>query len=248
MNAETINRLRELNNRFYDQYADSFSETRGHAWPGWKRVLSDVRNEPKSVKTVIDIAGGNCRFEKYCIENGLHDTKFHVVDSCPALAPEIPNTTFQFLDVIECLLSSKQLDKEICSNPADLVVSFGFLHHVPDEVLRTTFLRQLVSIASPSGIIAITFWQFAKNPRLAEKAIATTDAACRELGLVLDENDFILGWKGAEGAYRYCHSFTDGEVERIVRLISDCAELVDCFSEDGKTGDMNKYVVVRRHM
>ena len=245
MNTETVNKLRELNNRFYAKNAQSFSETRQHAWPGWDRVLAIARENGTAAK-VLDIAGGNLRFEEYCMRNGLAQAEFYVVDSCPSLAKSIDGVVFQELDIVELLASAAPITQAILAPQCDLVASFGFAHHIPDEPLRVSFVRQLIDMAESGGIVALTFWQFAEDPAMKSKAMATTEAACNELGLDLDEGDYILGWKDVVGAYRYCHSFSDQEIDHIVHAISETAEAVDVFSNDGKSGRMNRYVVLRR--
>lgn len=209
-------------------------------------MLDNIREGNVAINQVIDIAGGNLRFERFCQANGFEKTQFLVVDSCPELAESETGITVQILDVVECLLHQLPVNEVLRSVPSQLVVSFGFMHHIPIEQIRIDFLRQLVYMAEPGGYVAVTFWQFARNPINQAKAEATTRDACGKFGLHLDANDYILGWKDTAGAYRYCHSFTDGEVLRAIESVSDCAALDDCYSSDGKTGDMNKYVVLRR--
>ena len=48
------------------------------------------------------------------------------------------------------------------------------------------------------------------------------------------------------GAYRYCHSFADSEIESLIADVANCALLVDRFKADGRTGDSNEYLVFRR--
>lgn len=57
--------------------------------------------------------------------------------------------------------------------------------------------------------------------------------------------DFVLGWQNVPGAYRYCHSFSDIELDQLVVACGDAAEEVVRFTADGRTGEMNAYVVLQ---
>lgn len=58
-------------------------------------------------------------------------------------------------------------------------------------------------------------------------------------------NDYLLGWQDTQGLYRYCHHFDEPEIERLLAAVADSAELVSRFEADGKTGNLNEYVVLR---
>ena len=97
--------------------------------------------------------------------------------------------------------------------------------------------------------MAVSLWQFAKSPELAAKAIETTAKARTEYGLpMLDEGDYLLGWQNRPHAYRYCHTFSDEEVARLVCTVGDRAQLVSRFEADGRTGTLNSYLVFRRRV
>lgn len=97
--------------------------------------------------------------------------------------------------------------------------------------------------------MAVSLWQFMNNSTLAAKAEVTHAQAIKALGLApgkLDEGDYLLGWKNVEGAWRYCHHFSDEEVGRLVAAVSNRAHVIDSFEADGRTGAMNRYVVLQR--
>lgn len=95
----------------------------------------------------------------------------------------------------------------------------------------------------------MSLWQFMNNAALAAKVRATHAQASEALGLAadaFDEGDYLLGWKNVEGVWRYCHHFSDEEVGRLIDAVSSRARLVDVFEADGRTGAMNKYLVLQR--
>lgn len=102
----------------------------------------------------------------------------------------------------------------------DAAVCFGFMHHVPLLSWRLRLLDCLINAVRPGGLVVVSLWRFADNGYLAEKARRTTAEACVHLGwdaADLDEGDYLLGWQDRPGVYRYCHSFTDKEVDALVQ-------------------------------
>jgi SAM-dependent methyltransferase len=49
-----------------------------------------------------------------------------------------------------------------------------------------------------------------------EMPVAVAAQALQEL----DDNDFLLGWKDVPGAYRYCHSFSDAEIDQLTAVVT----------------------------
>lgn len=204
--------------------------------------------------SVFDLACGNLRFERYLA--GVlpcANVRVHAVDGCDELAadvgiPAIP-VTYESSDIVGGLIAGAPLSELHRAPQVDMAVSFGFLHHVPGEEPRVRVLDGLIDAVRPGGCVAVSLWQFMNNPALAAKAHAAHAQASKALGLAadaFDEGDYLLGWKNVEGAWRYCHHFSDGEVSRLIDAVSPRARLVDAFEADGRTGAMNKYLVFKR--
>ena len=128
----------------------------------------------------------------------------------------------------------------------DLAVSFGFLHHIPLPRWREEVLAMLAAKVRPGGFVIVSLWRFLENPPLARKAEATHEHALAELGLPpLDAGDRLLGWRDEPGAYRYCHSFTDGEIDALAASVGHAATEVARFRADGRDGALNSYLVLQ---
>ena len=129
-----------------------------------------------------------------------------------------------------------------------MTVSFGFLHHVPGEELRVRVLEGLIDTVRPGGCVAVSLWQFMNNSTLAAKAEVTHAQAIKALDLrrANGRRRLSFGLENAEGAWRYCHHFSDEEVGRLVAAVSNRAHVIDSFEADGRTGAMNRYVVLQR--
>ena len=250
-------RLCALTGEFYRANAESFSQTRQSPWQGWVRLLEVMGlasgQEPLRV---LDLACGNLRFERY-----LADTlpgrmlSGYAVDNCDPLVEAgergefgpLSRIAFQNLDVIERLSGGSLREAlEVPDTSCDLAVSFGFMHHVPLERWRVGLLRALIAKVRPGGFVAVSFWRFLNSDKLTRKAQETTGRARAELGLPeLPQNDYLLGWQDTQGLYRYCHHFDEPEIERLLAMVADSADLVSRFEADGKTGNLNEYVVLR---
>lgn len=226
-------------------------------------------------RSVLDVACGNLRFEVFLVgEYPAIDWRFFTIDNCEPLVKssetlgEEPaqsiaeNVNFTCEDIIANMLDNlppfePANTPELASAfPFDFVVSFGFMHHIPGFDLRAKFLKHALSYAKPGGYLVVSFWQFFNNESKREKIEKTHTEALEffaaDFSLALDQTalepgDYLLGWKNKPGQYRYCHYFTNEEIDALVEQLSTHAQLVDSFTADGKTNDQNHYVVLRRN-
>lgn len=243
MDKDTARRLVQLNNDFYRENAASFSATRASAWPGWERVLASLPAAPRSV---LDVACGNLRFKHFLDKRfDSLSPEYHAVDSCSAFATGSEGVELHQVDILGLLLDDRSFPEALGIVPCELTACFGFLHHVPGAGLRRAVLDGLLDLTVPGGTVAVSFWQFARDPQAARKAAVTTEAA-RAWADRLEDGDFLLGWQDVPGALRYCHSFTDDEVSALADGCGKRASVVDRFRADGRTGEMNGYLVLRR--
>ncbi|MEE8681900.1 MAG: class I SAM-dependent methyltransferase [Olsenella sp.] len=248
-------RLVQLTEAFYAQEAQSFSSTRKAAWEGWRKIFSLLAVEGRPSLSVTDVASGNGRFGRALAE-ALPQVRirYQAIDSCAPLMDEAPGWPASIeaacfeQDLITPLLEgAKALPSGIES--ADLLCCFGFLHHVPGAGLRLRFVQELVDATAAGGIIALALWRFADSPAGAQKAEAATRRACQELGFArdaLEPGDYLLGWQGKPGVWRYCHSFTEHEAQELAHAVRGQASVVASYLADGKTHDQNCYLVLRK--
>jgi len=64
--------------------------------------------------------------------------------------------------------------------------------------------------------------------------------------LYLEQGDYFLGWQNVEGAYRYCHSFSETEIDELITSVADKTQLIARFEADGRTQNLNSYIVLKR--
>ena len=257
MNTTTAHKLNDLNASFYQQVADSFGATRSHGWHGWSRLAQALDLSRREQLHALDIACGNLRFARFLDENTPQDCNVHItgLDNCLTLAqtPQgLSHTTVDFeeRDIVTSLLDHKN-PLNLGSETFDLAVSFGFMHHIPGADNRAEFLRDAIKALNPAGICCVTLWQPLNDPRIAKKAervisAAADHTALREIDLdQLEDGDLFLGWQDNPNALRYCHHFSAEESQQLVDSVHDIATLVCTFEADGKTENLNRYIVLR---
>lgn len=270
MNTATVRALANLTSDFYRAHAASFSATREAGWPGWDRVAAAAEHLLLSTEQparVFDLACGNLRFERY-LHRRFAGQPFAVTawDNCDELAQCAPqtDTAFYRLDIIETLMARSGCKgagnlppNTDCARawlqpglaPAHhLSVCFGFMHHIPSLELRQCAVDLLLDATLPGGLLAISFWQFMDEPKLAAKA-NEGDRHLAEHGIDqndLDTGDHALGWQDDHSHLRYCHHTSEAELDRLCNHVSHRAEELARFSADGKSGKLNHYLLLRK--
>lgn len=209
---------------------------------------------------VLDVACGNMRFAAFLREElrGRHIDYF-AVDDCAGLVPHLLggegfSACFQNLDIIGELAAGMGLATAIDTGACDLVGCFGFFHHVPSFELRVRLIDALLQKTASGGVVCASFWQFMGDEKFVKKAEAWNSKAKSELASAgldasqLEAGDYFLGWQNEPGLWRYCHDFEELEIDALVAAACEGgkAREVARFSADGKSGAMNRYVVLQK--
>ena len=243
MDKKTARALSDLTTNFYEQVHDSFDATRQAPWQGWDEVMRVARGcglPAHGRLRVLDLACGNLRFERYLLGLG-YEVEAYAYDNCDELVGAQDGAgldlAFHHVDLAGALFD-EALDRALNAPPCDMAVCFGFMHHVPVASLRGEALQALVDAVRPGGMVAVSFWQFARSARLMAKAQPVEGG---------DAGDYLLGWQNRDDVWRYCHSCTEAEIDELVRQCGVEATEVARFSADGKTKDLNRYLILRRN-
>lgn len=238
MKTEVINLLNKLNKDFYSQTSEDFSDSRKYFWSGWEKILKYINKG----ESFWDIGCGNARFAEFLLKNLPQDFYYYGTD----LSKEL-------IKIGESILSKTQLKYKLKADNIlefnspdqkfDVIVSFGVLHHIPSYENREKFFNFVNSNLNPGGIFVITAWDFMNHERFREK-IASADEI-KKLGLNqndLEGNDYILDWKRGDRALRYCHHTNHEEALKLIKKSN--FTLLENFTADGKTNDINQYYVL----
>lgn len=274
MDRRTTHRLIELDNMFYQGHAGSFSATRQAPWRGWERVAQTARDllppglvDGTRPMRAVDVACGNMRLLSFLLdafpraridyraidgETGLLDRARRAETGEGA---ERARIHVQRLDILTALLDARpapgrgdsRAARTLDAPAADLVCCFGFMHHVPGHELRRALVEELVGTAARGGIVALSCWRFMDDPRIAAQARAVTaEMRRREPSLALEPRDHFLGWQGDASLPRYCHHIDEPELDGLAAAARAAgASEVARFSADGRSGELNRYLILR---
>ena len=256
ISASTAEQLSYVTSEFYSQQTQSFSATRQMPWQGWQQCLDAMPQLLVGEKpSVLDVGCGNLRFARFlCDEAGIVPAKYFAVDNCKPLVESgeadthVSELAFIELDVIKSLLDNT-LASRLTVPACDLVVAFGFLHHVPGAQKRIQLLRTLLEKTKPGGFVCVSFWQFMNSQKLAAKAQETTAQGLRALGIdvsELEEHDYLIGWQDKANTWRYCHHFSQEELDELLGSLGSDVQVCAQFSADGKDNNLNRYVILQR--
>lgn len=235
MDKDFAQRMFCLTTDFYARTSESFSATRQAPWPGWERVLAEAGTTDASCIRLLDVACGNLRFERYLAQR-VRELETWAVDNCDNLVESRGlNVHYVHQDLSQVLIERDGSWADAI--PAcDLSVSFGFMHHVPLFEQRLDLLRTLVRNTRLGGYVAVAFWQFATDARLCAKARPIRGG---------EGNDYLLSWQNRHDVVRYCHFCDEDDIDHLVRGVLPLADEVARFSADGRSGTLNRYVVLR---
>ena len=104
---------------------------------------------------------------------------------------------------------------------------------------------------APGALLAVTAWRFGTSPRFARRILPWSDYNARTTAPIdvaqLDPGDHLLHFGASDGPARYCHHCDDGELKELVAsVIAEEITLADDFEADGRSEDLNRYLVFER--
>lgn len=256
MDETTIARLAAVNRDFYRRRAAAFDETRRAPWPGWGRVSALLATTERA--SILDVGCGNGRFGAFLDGRLRRPLDYVGVDSSRELLRLAAGRAPAGSRFVEADLSGPEplaaVEREGGAG-FDLVAGFGLMHHLPGEATRRRVLEAMAARVAPGGHLAVSFWQFGERARFRDRALDWGGVGLT--GERVERNDFLLPWgatddgeDGGPGAGaatrvpRYCHYADRAEARRLVAGL----ELVlrDEYRSDGRSGDLNLYLLLAR--
>jgi SAM-dependent methyltransferase len=235
----TVKKLNQINKEFYSQIAQSFSETRSYNWEGWDSLWEFIQENEIDVKRVLDLGCGNGRFLKFLNEKGWKgeylgvDFDTQLLEIAGKSNSEI-NAKFQSHDIV------MDLDNLEIKGEFDLIVCFGLMHHIPGLDKRIELMRFIEGIITLKGVVAIAFWMFSLEDRFDSHLVDW-----KELGIdpiELDRGDYLLDWRKDSLAYRYCHHYSESEIDYLIGNTRFTKNKK--YRADGRSHRLNKYLIL----
>ncbi len=238
MQPAIAQRLIDLNRRFYQSFAEPFSETRGRLQPGILQVLTRLKGD----ETILDLGCGNGTLASE-LAHRKHEGSYLGLDFSAELLEiarekELDALKYEFL---HAEITDPELGQHAALNGIhfDIVFCFATLHHIPSRDLRLQTLKSVRSLLAPQGKFFHSHWQFLKSDRLRGRIQSweLVDLHAEDV----DEGDYLLDWRREGFGLRYVHLFTKAELAQLATA-SDF-ETLEIFSSDGETGELGLYLL-----
>ena len=239
MDKATRSRLLQINQTFYDQYAVSFSATRGRVQPGVNRILEAVSMNA----AILDIGCGNGTLAQALEKEGFRG-QYLGVDMSDGLLTKArermelrPAGRYEFT---QADLADPGWADAFMKESFDWVTCFAVLHHLPGGDLRRRTAQAFAGLVSPKGRAAVSVWQWQNSPRLRKRVLTWSEAGIDPASL--DEGDVLLDWRaGEQVGLRYVHTFSENSMTALAEGAD--FEVRETYSSDGKPGNLALYQV-----
>jgi tRNA (uracil-5-)-methyltransferase TRM9 len=246
MDTTTAAQLIAINRRFYDEFGQAFSATRGRIQPGVRQILSRLKGNER----ILDLGCGNGQLARTLAEDGYHGTYLGLDFSLPLLKnaerqPEAFAVNFRVADLTaptwDAALHPSTL-RQAQVGPFDLIFAFAVLHHIPGYEQRRSILQKAHSLLAPGGKFIHSEWQFFNSEKLTERIQPWERAQLTDADV--DPGDALLDWRSDGYGLRYVHHFSEQE---LLGLASESGfRVIESFLSDGANGRLGLYQIWER--
>jgi len=238
MNKKTVEKLNKLNKDFYEKISPFFDKTRNYYWKGWEHLIPLIKQRfPQTEELrVLDVGCGNGRFGSFLKEQLKTPTIYTGIDSNSYLLQKaqekLSEATFIKSDFLK-------LDYASLEPSFDLIAIFGVLHHIPGYENRRQLLRNLKNLLSAKSLLVFSIWNFLQSPSLKKRVQPWSTISLENQ---VEENDYLLDWKKGVQSLRYCHIFTNEEINSLCSESS--LKILKTYSSSASGDRYNKYFVL----
>jgi len=242
MKSETVDILLGLNQRFYEQFAGAFAQTRRRIQDGVRRALGMLPDEGDWV----DVGCGSGALAQAWIQTG-RASRYLGLDFSAELLAEARK-----------LVGVDERAKFRVANMGDEhwaeglekgsfrgAMAFAALHHVPSAALRLRVLRQIRGLLSSDGWFVHSEWQFQHSAKLMARRLPWEQAGLSEVDV--ETGDTLLDWRFAlpgqaeQVGLRYVHLFSREELAELAAQSG--FEISETYESDGEGRRLGLYQV-----
>ena len=267
MELSTIRALAALNQRFYDEHAENFADSRPRLALGVQRVLAGI---PAGAR-VLEVGCGDGKVGRALARAGVG--AYVGLDASRAMLERAARYTMGFFkgtgdaqnatkderrrtEVSRTLsvlrpsslvfqsadLTSPTWPEVIAGQSFDWALGFAVFHHLPGFDLRVEVLRRLAEHLAPGGRIALSNWQLTRSARMLKRVVPWSAAGLNDADV--EPGDYLLTWERKERhGLRYVHVIDGDEIGRMAAQAG--LEIVETFAADGVSSDLSEYVLLK---
>ena len=243
MKAETLKQLDHINQEFYQNYSESFSQTRGKLQSGVRSVLEKM----PLTGSWLDVGCGNGNLAHAWVQKGFFGL-FCGLDFSAGLIADAERYLPPLVKGQKIIFRHADLTKENWTGYLpevqwDGVFCFAVLHHIPEQARRASLCEKLRTLVSPGSSCMVSVWQPRNSPRLVKRI-----QPWENVGLSnddVDSGDVLMDWrahqnlKDAGSALRFVHIFTADELSKLA--IASGFSVNETFYSDGREGNLGLY-------
>lgn len=242
MDSDTVNRIIELNQIFYQTFASHFSATRQRIQPGVRRLLERLL----ACNTLLDLGCGNGELAHEMLRQG-YQGHYVGLDFSPPLLHDAA-TGSHHTHFIQANLNDPDWSTHLETIPGQLtrfsaITAFAVLHHLPGRALRLNVLHAIHRLLAPTGIFIHSEWQFLNSPRLAARIQPWESAGLSPEQT--DPGDYLLDWRSGGKGLRYVHLFDEAELSHLA--LESGFQILETWYSDGESGKLGLYQVWESH-
>ncbi|MBN2005638.1 MAG: class I SAM-dependent methyltransferase [Anaerolineae bacterium] len=227
--------LNNLNLKFYNTFASSFTASRGEVEPGLAFLFEGVTPGQR----ILDLGCGQGRVAQMlprgCIYVGMDFSEEMVALARQRPGPENGEAHF----IVGDLLAPGW--QAAISGVYDWIVLRAVLHHIPGATNRQRIVREAAGLLAPEGKLILANWQFLEIRRLRERILPWDTT----LGLSpeqLDAGDYLLDWRRDGYGLRYLHLVDEAETLSLSQMAGMSIEKL--FHADGHGNNLTLYAVL----
>ena len=204
MNQDKINTILQETHDIYNTIASEFSVTRGKWW----HALDEFRNYAKEGDSILDLGCGNGRlaqlFENMNVSYLGVDNSEELIRIAQEKFKDKENIKFEVGDVTNIYRNES----------FDLIFMLAVLHHIPTKELRLKILTDIYNLLKPGGMLVMSNWNILRVRKYFPRFF---DFKYKIVHRVWSFKDAFIPWKSIEVEnQRYVHSFTKGELRRLL--------------------------------
>jgi len=239
MDSTTVRQLIELNRKFYADFGAQFSATRQRIQPGVRKIAAQMLG----TEHILDLGCGNAELARTLAQNGFHGTYLGLDFSLPLLNDARSQPAGFSANFCAADLTTPDWDQSLTPARFSMITAFAVLHHIPDEALRRRILLKVRDLLEPGGKFTLSNWQFLNSEKL-KRRIQPWQVAGLSITDV-DEDDYLLDWRGGGSGLRYVHHFSPQALDKLAAETG--FQVRESFFSDGEGQRLGLYQVWERY-